>query len=67
MIAVTVNGEKREAKPGSTVADLLHEMGLDPGRVAIERNLQILSRPEWQKTSVQAGDRYEIVQFVGGG
>lgn len=67
MIAITVNGEEREAKPGSTVMDLLHEMRLDPGRVAIERNLEILSRPEWQKTSVQAGDRYEIVQFVGGG
>jgi thiamine biosynthesis protein ThiS len=42
-------------------------MGLDQGRVAIERNLEILSRPDWQKTVIQAGDRYEIVQFVGGG
>lgn len=67
MIAITVNGERREAKPGSTVTDLLQEMGLDSGRVAIERNLEILSRPEWQKTSIQPGDRYEIVQFVGGG
>lgn len=67
MITITVNGEERAAKPGSTVADLLHEMGLDSGRVAIERNLEILSRPEWQNTSVQPGDRYEIVQFVGGG
>ena len=67
MIRITVNGEQRSAKPGSTVTDLLVEIGLDPGRVAIERNLEILSRPDWQKTSVQAGDRYEIVQFVGGG
>jgi thiamine biosynthesis protein ThiS len=67
MITITVNGEQRAAKPGSTVTDLLREMGLDPGRVAIERNLEILSRPEWQKTNLQAGDRYEIVQFVGGG
>jgi len=67
MITITVNGEQRETKPGSTVTDLLHEMDLDPGRVAIERNLEILSRPDWQKTNVQPGDRYEIVQFVGGG
>lgn len=67
MITITVNGEQRAAKPGSTVTDLLHDMGLDPGRVAIERNLEILSRPDWQKTNVQAGDCYEIVQFVGGG
>jgi len=67
MITITVNGEQRAAKPGSTVTDLLREMGLDPGRVAIERNLEILCRPDWQKTSIQPGDRYEIVQFVGGG
>ena len=67
MIAIMVNGEQRTAKPGSTVSDLLREMGLDSGRVAIERNLEILSRPEWQKTVVAPGDRYEIVQFVGGG
>ena len=67
IIAITVNGEQREAKEGSTVSDLLREMGLDSGRVAIERNLEILSRPDWQKTVIASGDRYEIVQFVGGG
>jgi len=67
MITIIVNGEQRIAQPGSTVSDLLREMGLDSGRVAIERNLEILSRPEWQKTLMQSGDRYEIVQFVGGG
>jgi sulfur carrier protein len=35
--------------------------------VAIERNLQILPRPKWTETTVEAGDHYEIVQFVGGG
>jgi thiamine biosynthesis protein ThiS len=67
MITITVNGEQRTSNPGSTVTELLQQMGLDPGRVAIERNLEILSRPHWQKTVIQAGDRYEIVQFVGGG
>jgi sulfur carrier protein len=67
MLTITVNGEQRAAKPGWTVTDLLQEMSLDPGRVAIERNLEILSRADWQKTTIQPGDRYEIVQFVGGG
>jgi sulfur carrier protein len=66
-IAITVNGETRGAKPGATVTDLLRELGLDSGRVAIERNLEILPRPKWPETRVTAGDRYEIVQFVGGG
>ena len=67
MLTIIVNGEPRAAKPGSTVTNLLEEMSLDPGRVAIERNFEILSRADWQRTIIQAGDRYEIVQFVGGG
>ncbi len=66
-ISIVVNGEDRAARAGATVTDLLLELGLDPGRVAIERNLEILSRPKWTETRVEAGDRYEIVQFVGGG
>ena len=66
-MAILVNGENRSAKPGATVADLLLELGLDAGRVAIERNLEILPRPQWSATRVEPGDRYEIVQFVGGG
>jgi sulfur carrier protein len=66
-IQIVVNGEQREAKTGATVSDLLQALGLQAGRVAIERNLEILPRPSWAETQVQAGDRYEIVQFVGGG
>jgi thiamine biosynthesis protein ThiS len=66
-ISIVVNGENHAAPPGATVIDLLRDLGLDSGRVAIERNLEILPRPRWAETPVQAGDRYEIVQFVGGG
>ena len=66
-LSITVNGENRTTKPGATVVDLLRELSLDSGRVAIERNLEILPRPKWAETTVEAGDRYEIVQFVGGG
>jgi sulfur carrier protein len=67
VITISVNGESRSAKPGATVLDVLRELGLDSGRVAIERNLEILPRPRWGETRVEPGDRYEIVQFVGGG
>jgi thiamine biosynthesis protein ThiS len=66
-VAITVNGERREAPPGATVADLLRELNLSTGRVAIERNLEILPRQQWNETSLQSGDRFEIVHFVGGG
>ena len=66
-ISISVNGETRAAHAGATVADLLKDLGLNSGRVAIERNLEILPRPKWNETQVEPGDRYEIVQFVGGG
>ena len=64
---IQVNGETRPVIAGGTVIDLLRELGLDNGRVAIERNLEILPRQKWSETQIVGGDRYEIVQFVGGG
>ena len=66
-IEIVVNGETRSAAEGATVTQLLEALGIQRGRVAIERNLQILPRAVWNETRVVAGDRYEIVQFVGGG
>lgn len=66
-LAIVVNGENLQAKSGTTVSDLLVALGMNSGRVAIERNLEILPRSAWTETRVESGDRYEIVQFVGGG
>jgi len=66
-ISIQVNGENRQVAPGTTVEDLLRELALPPGRVAIERNLEILPRPQWAGTRIEPKDRYEIVHFVGGG
>jgi sulfur carrier protein len=66
-MTITVNGESREVPDGLTVADLLTHLALPGGRVAIERNRDILPRDQWAGTAVQPGDSYEIVQFVGGG
>ena len=54
-ISIVVNGENRAAQPGATVIDLLHDLGLDSGRVAIERNLEILPRPKWTETRIAPG------------
>jgi sulfur carrier protein len=66
-ISIQVNGEARQTKPGATVLVLLEQLGLNAGRVAIEYNSQILPKVKWPETQVAAGDRIEIVQFVGGG
>jgi thiamine biosynthesis protein ThiS len=66
-ILIHVNGESRETTAGTTVTGLLSQLGLNVGRVAIERNLRILPKAKWEETQVAEGDRFEIVQFVGGG
>lgn len=64
---VTINGEQSEIPEGVSVADLLRHLSMEPSRVAIERNRDILPRTDWEATRVQPGDAFEIVQFVGGG
>ena len=66
-ITVTINGEPREVSPGLTISEMLTRLSIPAGRVAIEYNLDILPRSQWDKTRVQPGDRFEIVHFVGGG
>ena len=64
---IKVNGDPREIPEGLTVAALLQHLGMSEGRVAIERNLDILPRARWSETQVQPNDSFEIVHFVGGG
>lgn len=64
---ILVNGEPQNIAPGQTVAELVAQWELAPQRLAIEHNLLILARSLWAETRLQAGDRLEIVHFVGGG
>ncbi|PLX80708.1 MAG: thiamine biosynthesis protein ThiS [Desulfuromonas sp.] len=64
---ITLNGHCKEVTDNTTVAELLTSLGLDPTRVAIELNQQVISRERFGDTLINAGDSIEIVQFVGGG
>ena len=64
---ITVNGEPRTALPGTTVAVLIASLGMDPDRVAIERNQEVIPRRTWKEATVTEGDKLEIVAFIGGG
>ncbi|MDZ4657379.1 MAG: sulfur carrier protein ThiS [Bythopirellula sp.] len=64
---LTVNGETRELAEGTTIAELLAELGLDPRMLAVERNLTLVPRAQHANTQLTAGDRLEVVTLVGGG
>lgn len=66
-ISVQVNGEPRTIPAGGSIADMLRAIGLDPRKVAVERNLEIVPRSTYAQTPLAEGDRIEIVTFIGGG
>jgi len=66
-LSIRVNGEHRRIPAGSTIADLARELGLDPDKVAVERNLEVVPRSTIGDVLVADGDDFEIVTFVGGG
>jgi thiamine biosynthesis protein ThiS len=67
MVRVILNGEARAIEGALDVAGLLATLSLDARKVAVERNLAIVPRSAYAATSLQDGDRIEIVQFIGGG
>ena len=67
LITLTLNGEPHRIASGSSVADLVHDIGLNPKKVAVERNLEIVPRSTLATVMLADGDILEIVHFVGGG
>jgi sulfur carrier protein len=64
---IRINGEEREVTAGQSIATLLEELQIRPGRVVVELNRTILSREAHGSTNLKDGDTLEIVHFVGGG
>jgi sulfur carrier protein len=67
---LTLNGTEQEfaaLQPGATLQSLLDHLAFKGDRIAVELNGSIISRPNWSTTTLSAGDRLEVVHFVGGG
>jgi thiamine biosynthesis protein ThiS len=66
-VFISVNGEPHELLHPLTIAELLASLAIDPRRVAVVHNLEIIRRQAFVDTTIREGDRIEIVSFVGGG
>ena len=64
---IVLNGDARDVPDGCTLAGLLELLELDPSRVAVELNREIIKPPRWPETILQPDAQVEIVMFVGGG
>ena len=64
---IQVNGESRQVREEINVTGLLQDLQLDVERVAVEINLEILDRRDFDARILEEGDRIEIMSFIGGG
>ena len=66
-ISIQLNGDHKRIAGGMSVVDLVRSLDLDPAKVAVERNREIVTRSTLADVMVEDGDQLEIVHFVGGG
>ena len=66
-LSIELNGEPRVVPGPLTLLELLEHLGLDPRTVVVERNREIVRRPQLASTPLLEGDVIELVHFVGGG
>lgn len=64
---LTINGNESEYKDNMTVSGLLKVLDIEPGRVAVEVNMNIVKKVNYEEYLLKDGDSIEIVNFVGGG
>lgn len=66
-LEIVANGETRIVAAGTTLADLLSDLGLPLGPVAVEHNGRIVPKDRLHEIVLASGDRLEVVTLVGGG
>ncbi len=66
-IKIMLNGKERELAENTTILGLLNELDIKPQGIAVELNLEIVSKSKFAETVLKDGDKVEIVRMVGGG
>lgn len=64
---IFVNGKSTECEIGMNVIDLLCKLGMNPEKIVVELNENILASDAFASTALHEDDRLELLQFVGGG
>lgn len=66
-MTIQLNGERRQITEGMSVAALLKQLEIRADRVAVEVNLEIMDKNNFETRVLQEGDRVEVMSFIGGG
>jgi sulfur carrier protein len=66
-VKATINGEEREFPDGTTVAELLEQLGVIRNGIAVAKNDRVVRRAEYGSSRIAEGDAIEIIKAVAGG
>lgn len=64
---IMVNGEFHQFEAGTTLAEMLVALDLPLKKIAVERNLEVVPKSTYEDVVLEAGDKLEIIHFIGGG
>jgi thiamine biosynthesis protein ThiS len=66
-VNIVLNGETYKTDGPLTIGRLLVHLDIDRRRVAVEQNMNVIKKPNYDSTIVNNGDAIEVVNFIGGG
>ena len=64
---IVVNGEPVECEAQTSLHGLIVQLGFNPAAIVVERNRELVSGGDFSQTSLEEGDKLELLHFVGGG
>jgi len=67
IVNIVLNGETYKTDGPLTIGRLLVHLDIDRRRVAVEQNMTVIKKPNYDSTIVNNGDAIEVVNFIGGG
>ena len=66
-MVIVVNGKTEQIEEEASLLDFLGSKSLDPEKVVVELNLDIIAKENLKDTLLKENDNLEILRFVGGG
>ena len=66
-VRLSVNGDDRALAPGTTVADLVIDLGLEPRGIAVAVDGEVVTRRTWAERRLLGGEQVEVLSIAQGG
>ena len=66
-IRISLNGNTRDVREGTTILKLLKELEVEEFKIIVQVSGQIIANNKYHLKELKDGDIVEIINFIGGG